>query len=103
MCSALTKAYLESGNKRQSYSEKILAGVLEAVFEVQSREMRQNCPSSGDPKTLKGTCAVMEAGEKREVGETGVLKSSQGLGLETSLTLQRWGSKEWNPGPSIAW
>lgn len=26
VCSALTEAYLESGNKRQSYSEKILAG-----------------------------------------------------------------------------
>lgn len=50
-----------------------------------------------------GNCAVMEERGKREVGETGVLKSPQGLGLETSLTLQRWGSKEWNPNPSIAW
>lgn len=47
VCSAPTEAYLESGDETQSYSEKTLAGVWEAVFEVQSRARGRIAPAVG--------------------------------------------------------
>lgn len=41
------EAYLESGDETQSYSEKTLAGVWEAVFEVQSRARGRIAPAVG--------------------------------------------------------